>query len=176
MSFLGFETSIAIAGSDERWLNDGEIAAAWRKKAGAVAIAWRPRQTPTTIGQFRAGSDAPGGTTPAPVSVEAEAMAELRRKLGRPKADAPKVHIGFRLAADVVESVKAIGPGYNARVAVTTRSRSSKPIGPFQVANQASISRRASFDEPPWFCRDGARSKERKPAPPCASSRSTFLS
>ena len=45
-----------------------------------------------------------------------EAMAELRRKLGRPKADAPKAHIGFRLAADVVESVKASGPGYNARV------------------------------------------------------------
>ena len=45
-----------------------------------------------------------------------EAMAEFRRKLGRPKAEAPKVHIGFRLAADVVESVKASGPGYNARV------------------------------------------------------------
>ena len=28
--------------------------------------------------------------------------------------------------------------------AITTRSSSSKPIGPFQVANQASISRRAS--------------------------------
>jgi uncharacterized protein (DUF4415 family) len=45
-----------------------------------------------------------------------ETMAEFRRKLGRPKAEAPKVHIGFRLAADVVESVKASGPGYNARV------------------------------------------------------------
>jgi len=45
-----------------------------------------------------------------------EAMAEFRRKLGRPKAEAPKVHIGFRLSADVVESLKASGPGYNARV------------------------------------------------------------
>ena len=45
-----------------------------------------------------------------------EAMAEFRKKLGRPKAEAPKVHIGFRLSADVVESVKASGPGYNARV------------------------------------------------------------
>ena len=45
-----------------------------------------------------------------------EAMDSLRKKLGRPKAEAPKVHIGFRLAADVVESVKASGPGYNARV------------------------------------------------------------
>ena len=31
-----------------------------------------------------------------------EAMAEFRRKLGRPKAEAPKIHIGFRLASDVV--------------------------------------------------------------------------
>ena len=45
-----------------------------------------------------------------------EAMAEFRRKLGRPKAEAPKVHIGFRLASDVVASIKASGPGYNARV------------------------------------------------------------
>jgi uncharacterized protein (DUF4415 family) len=45
-----------------------------------------------------------------------EAMAEFRRKLGRPKVEAPKIHIGFRLAADVVASIKASGPGYNARV------------------------------------------------------------
>jgi uncharacterized protein (DUF4415 family) len=45
-----------------------------------------------------------------------EAMERFRKKLGRPRVEAPKVHIGFRLAADVVESVKASGPGYNARV------------------------------------------------------------
>jgi uncharacterized protein (DUF4415 family) len=45
-----------------------------------------------------------------------EAMAEYRRKLGRPKAEAPKIHIGFRLASDVVASIRASGPGYNARV------------------------------------------------------------
>jgi uncharacterized DUF497 family protein/uncharacterized protein (DUF4415 family) len=45
-----------------------------------------------------------------------EAMEEFRRKLGRPKAKAPKVHIGFRLASDVVASIKASGRGYNARV------------------------------------------------------------
>ena len=45
-----------------------------------------------------------------------EAMAEFRRKLGRPKTEAPKVHIGFRLASDVVASIKASGRGYNARV------------------------------------------------------------
>jgi len=45
-----------------------------------------------------------------------EAMEEFRRKLGRPKAEAPKVHIGFRLASDVVASIKASGRGYNARI------------------------------------------------------------
>ena len=45
-----------------------------------------------------------------------EAMTEFRRKVGRPRALAPKVHVGFRLAADVVASVKASGRGYNARV------------------------------------------------------------
>jgi uncharacterized protein (DUF4415 family) len=38
------------------------------------------------------------------------------KKMGRPKTETPKVHIGFRLAADVVESLKASGPGYNSRV------------------------------------------------------------
>jgi len=51
-----------------------------------------------------------------------EAMAEFRRKLGRPKADAPKVHIGFRLAPDVVASIKASGRGYNARVEQALRA------------------------------------------------------
>lgn len=39
-----------------------------------------------------------------------------RNRGGRPKVETPKVHIGFRLAADVVEGVKATGKGYNARV------------------------------------------------------------
>ena len=45
-----------------------------------------------------------------------EAMADFRRRVGRPKTAAPKVHIGFRLAPDVVASIKASGRGYNARV------------------------------------------------------------
>jgi uncharacterized protein (DUF4415 family) len=45
-----------------------------------------------------------------------EAMTDFRRKLGRPKVETPKIHIGFRLASDVVASIKASGPGYNARV------------------------------------------------------------
>lgn len=39
-----------------------------------------------------------------------------KNKGGRPPIEAPKVHIGFRLAADVVQGVRATGPGYNARV------------------------------------------------------------
>jgi uncharacterized protein (DUF4415 family) len=45
-----------------------------------------------------------------------EAVAEYRRKRGRPKSPAPKIYIGLRMAPDVVESLKASGPGYNNRV------------------------------------------------------------
>jgi len=45
-----------------------------------------------------------------------EAMDALRKKVGRPKTEAPKVHIGFRLSSDVVASIRASGRGYNARV------------------------------------------------------------
>jgi uncharacterized protein (DUF4415 family) len=41
---------------------------------------------------------------------------EAWKKMGRPRAEAPKKHIGFRLAADVVDGVRATGKGYNARV------------------------------------------------------------
>ena len=35
---------------------------------------------------------------------------------GRPSVEQPKVHIGLRFAADVVEGIRATGKGYNARV------------------------------------------------------------
>jgi len=38
------------------------------------------------------------------------------KKMGRPPIATPKVHIGFRLDADVVRSIRASGRGYNARV------------------------------------------------------------
>lgn len=41
---------------------------------------------------------------------------EAWKKRGRPPVEAPKRHIGFRLAADVVEGIRASGRGYNARV------------------------------------------------------------
>ena len=63
-----------------------------------------------------------------------EAMDEFRRKLGRPKAAAPKVHIGFRLAPDVVASIKASVRGYNtgssrrcARPGLAARTSANRP-------------------------------------------------
>jgi uncharacterized protein (DUF4415 family) len=56
----------------------------------------------------------------------AKRRAELKR-IGRPPlGDAPKVHIGFRLDADVVASIRATGPGYNARVEKVLRSALAK--------------------------------------------------
>jgi uncharacterized protein (DUF4415 family) len=49
------------------------------------------------------------------------AVEQHRQKFGRPKAETPKVHIGFRLSADVVASIKASGRGYNARVDAALR-------------------------------------------------------
>ena len=45
-----------------------------------------------------------------------EQAKSLKNQGGRPKLERPKILIGFRLAADVVESIKATGRGYNARV------------------------------------------------------------
>jgi uncharacterized protein (DUF4415 family) len=39
-----------------------------------------------------------------------------KKRRGRPELASPKKHIGFRLASDVVEGIKATGKGYNARV------------------------------------------------------------
>ncbi|HEX6011705.1 MAG TPA: BrnA antitoxin family protein [Geminicoccaceae bacterium] len=44
-----------------------------------------------------------------------EAVAAFRRR-GRPPVASPKVRVGFRLAADVVNGIRATGRGYNARV------------------------------------------------------------
>lgn len=52
----------------------------------------------------------------------------LKNKGGRPKAAQPKVHIGFRLAPDVVKGVRAAGPGYNARVERVLREALDKGL------------------------------------------------
>ncbi len=48
------------------------------------------------------------------------------KKMGRPPVERPKVHIGFRLAADVVERVRSTGKGYNARVEQVLREALDK--------------------------------------------------
>ncbi len=48
------------------------------------------------------------------------------KRLGRPPVETPKVHIGFRLAADLVDSVRASGRGYNARVEKVLRAAMAK--------------------------------------------------
>ena len=45
-----------------------------------------------------------------------DAMKVARTKGGRPKLEHPKIHAGFRMAADVVHGIRATGKGYNARV------------------------------------------------------------
>ena len=49
-----------------------------------------------------------------------------KNKGGRPPVESPKVHIGFRLAADVVQGVRATGPGYTARVEKVLREALAK--------------------------------------------------
>jgi len=48
------------------------------------------------------------------------------KRLGRPPVERPKVHIGFRLAADVVDVIRSSGRGYNARVEKVLREAISK--------------------------------------------------
>jgi uncharacterized protein (DUF4415 family) len=48
------------------------------------------------------------------------------KKIGRPPVAAPKVHIGFRLAADVVSAIRATGRGYNSRVEKVLRDALAK--------------------------------------------------
>ena len=48
------------------------------------------------------------------------------KKMGRPRIETPKIHIGFRLAADVVQRIRASGRGYNARVEKVLRDALAK--------------------------------------------------
>lgn len=55
-----------------------------------------------------------------------EAAEQFSRR-GRPViGDAPKLHIGFRLAADVVNAIRATGKGYNTRVEKVLRDALAK--------------------------------------------------
>jgi len=48
------------------------------------------------------------------------------KRMGRPPVVTPKIHIGFRLAADVVSAIRATGRGYNARVEKVLRDALAK--------------------------------------------------
>ena len=51
---------------------------------------------------------------------------EAWKRMGGPPVAAPKIHIGFRLAADVVAGIRASGKGYNARVEKVLREALAK--------------------------------------------------
>jgi uncharacterized protein (DUF4415 family) len=64
--------------------------------------------------------------------------AEQFRRRGRPATgEPPKLHIGFRLAADVVNAIRATGKGYNARVEKVLRDALAK--GELSPATPASM-------------------------------------
>jgi uncharacterized protein (DUF4415 family) len=56
------------------------------------------------------------------------ALAASVKKRGRPPVQTPKVHIGLRLAADVVAGLRASGRGYNARVEKVLREAIAKGL------------------------------------------------
>ena len=51
-----------------------------------------------------------------------------KKRTGRPPSPAPKIHIGFRLSADIVQAVRASGKGYNARVEKLLREALAKGV------------------------------------------------
>jgi uncharacterized protein (DUF4415 family) len=63
-----------------------------------------------------------------PFSEVFQAQLATWKRRGRPPATTPKIHIGFRLAADVVAGVRATGPGYNARVEKVLREAIAKGL------------------------------------------------
>lgn len=50
------------------------------------------------------------------------------KKMGRPRVESPKVFLGLRMAADVVQGVKATGKGYNARLESLIRDALAKGL------------------------------------------------
>ncbi len=74
---------------------------------------------PSTAADWIDSDDAPDLSTP---EYQAKVAATPVRR-GRPKSAAPKVRVGFRLSADLVECIRASGPGYNARVEKVLRER-----------------------------------------------------
>ncbi len=90
-----------------------------------------------------------------------ETIEELRRKLGRPKSESPKVHIGFRLAADVVRGSRrphGYSPrrGGSARGVIRagfrgTRRRNARKTFVFKRAGEAAAFRQRRRCNSPAF-------------------------
>ena len=91
------------------------------KPLGPSGLAARWRNVPPEISE---PTKEAAKLAPAPaIEEEAPELVEgALNKAARTKGEARKTHIGFRLAADVVESLKASGPGYNARVEEALRA------------------------------------------------------
>ena len=93
-------------------------------------------------------STAPGWTDPddAPDLSSPEYQAKLAAapvRRGRPKSASPKVRVGFRLSADLVERIRASGPGHNARVEKVLREGFFGPKGEAAAPPPKSSKRRA---------------------------------
>ena len=100
-----------------------------------------PENKPLTAPDWTDPDDAPDLSSP---EYHAKfAVVPVRR--GRPKAKSTKVPIGLRLAADIVESLSASGPGYNLRVEQALRARlasaSRREIGWRAVRKKAATKR-----------------------------------
>lgn len=54
---------------------------------------------------------------------------QMRRAIGRPKSDNPKVAVSLRLDQDVVARFKASGPGWQSRMNTALRQAAGLPAG-----------------------------------------------
>jgi uncharacterized protein (DUF4415 family) len=55
-----------------------------------------------------------------------EQYAAWKKQRGRPPIEAPKKSLSLRLAADIVDGVRASGPGYNVRIEKVLRAALAK--------------------------------------------------
>jgi uncharacterized protein (DUF4415 family) len=94
---------------------------------------------PSTAAEWIDPDDAPDLSTP---EYQAKLAATPVRR-GRPPSEAPKVRVGFRLSADLVEKIRASGKGYNVRVERVLREGFFNSTGKAGGAPSKSNKRRA---------------------------------
>jgi uncharacterized protein (DUF4415 family) len=77
------------------------------------------------------GSDWHKGAKPASEALAPQALVAMKRTRGRPKADQTKVFTAIRLDADVLETFKATGKGWQTRMNAALRQFINEhPPGP----------------------------------------------